>query len=207
MIDHMSTANVARDMDRLRQAVGDSKLSYYGVSYGSMLGQTYANMFPDHFRALVIDGVLDPIAWTTGRRRRAGPAVLDAAAQRPGRDRHPRGVLPALRRGRTPRVRWPAVPARRLGTPPSPRRCKAAPIMITDPSTGRVLRVQLLVPHRRHPQRDVRLVLVARPRELPRVPRGGGQPGRRWARRWPTSAGRAPWRGRRVSCRAPRRAT
>jgi pimeloyl-ACP methyl ester carboxylesterase len=66
MLDHMSTANVARDMDRLRQAVGDEKLTYYGVSYGSMLGQTYANMFPDNFRALVIDGVLDPIAWTTG---------------------------------------------------------------------------------------------------------------------------------------------
>jgi pimeloyl-ACP methyl ester carboxylesterase len=66
ILDHMSTANVARDMDRLRQAVGDEKLTYYGVSYGSMLGQTYANMFPDNFRALVIDGVLDPIAWTTG---------------------------------------------------------------------------------------------------------------------------------------------
>lgn len=66
ILDHMSTANVARDMDRLRQAVGDSKLTYYGVSYGTMLGQTYANMFPHNFRALVIDGVLDPIAWTTG---------------------------------------------------------------------------------------------------------------------------------------------
>jgi pimeloyl-ACP methyl ester carboxylesterase len=63
IIDHMSTANVARDLDVLRQAVGDAKLSYYGVSYGSMLGQTYANMFPGSFRALVIDGVLDPIAW------------------------------------------------------------------------------------------------------------------------------------------------
>jgi pimeloyl-ACP methyl ester carboxylesterase len=66
ILDHMSTANVARDMDRLRQAVGDDELTYYGVSYGTQLGQTYANMFPDHFRALVIDGVLDPIAWTTG---------------------------------------------------------------------------------------------------------------------------------------------
>jgi pimeloyl-ACP methyl ester carboxylesterase len=66
ILDHMSTANVARDLDRLRQAVGDEKLTYYGVSYGTMIGQTYANMFPDNFRALVIDGVLDPIAWTTG---------------------------------------------------------------------------------------------------------------------------------------------
>ena len=63
IIDHMSTANVARDMDVLREAVGDAKLTYYGTSYGSFLGQVYANMFPNNFRALVIDGVLDPIAW------------------------------------------------------------------------------------------------------------------------------------------------
>jgi pimeloyl-ACP methyl ester carboxylesterase len=68
IIDHMSTGNVARDLDRMRAAVGDKKLSYVGYSYGTQLGQTYANMFPSRFRALVIDGVLDPIAWTTGRR-------------------------------------------------------------------------------------------------------------------------------------------
>jgi pimeloyl-ACP methyl ester carboxylesterase len=64
--DHMSTANVARDLDALRQAVGDDQLTYVGYSYGSFLGVTYANLFPDKVRALVIDGVLDPIAWTTG---------------------------------------------------------------------------------------------------------------------------------------------
>ena len=63
IIDHMSTANVARDLDVLRQAVGDDKLTYAGYSYGSYLGQVYANMFPGNVRALVIDGVLDPIAW------------------------------------------------------------------------------------------------------------------------------------------------
>ena len=65
----MSTANVARDLDVLRQAVGDEKLTYYGVSYGSFLGDTYANMFPNNLRALVIDGVLDPIAWANRRRQ------------------------------------------------------------------------------------------------------------------------------------------
>jgi pimeloyl-ACP methyl ester carboxylesterase len=64
--DHMSTANVARDLDVLRQAVGDDMLTYAGYSYGSFLGTTYANMFPGKVRALVVDGVLDPIAWTTG---------------------------------------------------------------------------------------------------------------------------------------------
>ena len=67
ILDHMSTANVARDMDLLRQAVGDEQLSYLGFSYGSYLGVTYANMFPDRVGAMVVDGVLDPIAWSTGR--------------------------------------------------------------------------------------------------------------------------------------------
>jgi pimeloyl-ACP methyl ester carboxylesterase len=66
IIDFMSTANAARDLDRLRQAVGDEMLTYAGYSYGSFLGVTYANLFPDKVRALVVDGVLDPIAWTTG---------------------------------------------------------------------------------------------------------------------------------------------
>jgi len=67
ILDHMSTANVARDMDLLRRAVGDRKLTYAGYSYGSYLGATYANLFPGKVRALVVDGVLDPIAWSTGR--------------------------------------------------------------------------------------------------------------------------------------------
>lgn len=66
IIDHMDTADAARDLDKLRQAVGDDMLSYAGYSYGTFLGQTYANLFPDKVRAVVIDGVLDPIAWTTG---------------------------------------------------------------------------------------------------------------------------------------------
>jgi pimeloyl-ACP methyl ester carboxylesterase len=67
ILDHMSTANVARDMDLLRRAVGDAKLTYAGYSYGSYLGATYANLFPGKVRALVVDGVVDPVAWSTGR--------------------------------------------------------------------------------------------------------------------------------------------
>jgi pimeloyl-ACP methyl ester carboxylesterase len=67
ILNHMSTANVARDMDLLRRAVGDAKLTYAGYSYGSYLGTTYANLFPGKVRALVVDGVLDPVAWATGR--------------------------------------------------------------------------------------------------------------------------------------------
>jgi pimeloyl-ACP methyl ester carboxylesterase len=59
----MSTAEVARDMEVMRRAVGDSKLTYLGFSYGTALGQYYATMFPDRFRALVVDGVIDPVSW------------------------------------------------------------------------------------------------------------------------------------------------
>lgn len=66
LIGHMSTANVARDLDRLRAAVGDEALTYYGISYGTQIGQTYVNLFPENVRAVVVDGVLDPEAWTDG---------------------------------------------------------------------------------------------------------------------------------------------
>jgi pimeloyl-ACP methyl ester carboxylesterase len=53
------TANVARDMDRIRQALGEEKLNYLGFSYGTSIGQIYADMFPDNFRAMVLDGNVD----------------------------------------------------------------------------------------------------------------------------------------------------
>ncbi len=63
LLEHISTANVARDMDALRGAVGDEKLSYLGFSYGTFLGATYASLFPDRYRALVLDGALDPTGY------------------------------------------------------------------------------------------------------------------------------------------------
>ena len=66
IMQHMSTADVVRDLDLLRRAVGDQKLTYLGFSYGSYVGNTYANMFSQNIRALVIDGVLDPRLWSSG---------------------------------------------------------------------------------------------------------------------------------------------
>jgi pimeloyl-ACP methyl ester carboxylesterase len=63
---HMSTADVVRDLHGLRELVGDEKMHYLGFSYGSYIGNTYANMFPDEVGALVIDGVLDPLIWSSG---------------------------------------------------------------------------------------------------------------------------------------------
>ncbi|MFF2044170.1 alpha/beta fold hydrolase [Kitasatospora sp. NPDC058170] len=60
LIEHMSTINVVRDLDRMRRAVGDAKLNFAGFSYGTLIGATYAGMYPDKVRALIIDGNVDP---------------------------------------------------------------------------------------------------------------------------------------------------
>ncbi|HEX4221839.1 MAG TPA: alpha/beta hydrolase [Pseudonocardiaceae bacterium] len=66
LLAHDSTADVARDLDRLRQAVGDPSMNYLGVSYGSYLGATYANLFPGKVRAITLDGDVDPVQWARG---------------------------------------------------------------------------------------------------------------------------------------------
>jgi pimeloyl-ACP methyl ester carboxylesterase len=57
-----NTVNTARDMDRIRQGVGDDRMNYLGFSYGTELGWTYAHLFPDKVRAFVLDGAVDPDA-------------------------------------------------------------------------------------------------------------------------------------------------
>ncbi len=63
ILPYASTATAARDMDALRAAVGDAKLNYFGFSYGTFLGATYASLFPRKYRALVLDGAVDPDAY------------------------------------------------------------------------------------------------------------------------------------------------
>lgn len=60
VLPFMDTASAANDMDVIRAALGDAKLTYLGFSYGTFLGQTYAHLFPSHVRALALDGVVDP---------------------------------------------------------------------------------------------------------------------------------------------------
>jgi pimeloyl-ACP methyl ester carboxylesterase len=69
LLAHITTSNVARDFDLIRQAVGDTKFSYLGFSYGTYLGAVYANLFPDIIRGIVTDGNLDPVQWSTGDER------------------------------------------------------------------------------------------------------------------------------------------
>lgn len=56
---HVTTIEAARDMDVLRAALGESRLDYFGASYGTKLGATYADLFPDRVGRLVLDGAVD----------------------------------------------------------------------------------------------------------------------------------------------------
>ncbi|MEU7811539.1 alpha/beta hydrolase [Pseudonocardia sp. NPDC049154] len=60
VLANSGTRDVARDMDVLRAALGDEKLTYLGYSYGTRIGATYAEMFPQNVRAMVLDGAVDP---------------------------------------------------------------------------------------------------------------------------------------------------
>jgi pimeloyl-ACP methyl ester carboxylesterase len=62
LLPFVDTVSVARDMDVIRAALGDQKLTYFGISYGTLIGQHYAHLFPTHIRALALDGVYDSAA-------------------------------------------------------------------------------------------------------------------------------------------------
>jgi pimeloyl-ACP methyl ester carboxylesterase len=68
-LSHVGTIDQARDMDVLRAALGDPKLTYYGGSYGTYLGAKYAQLFPTRIRAMVLDGALDPNTGATEQNR------------------------------------------------------------------------------------------------------------------------------------------
>ena len=57
---HMGTVNVVRDLDRMRRAVGDRELTFWGASYGSRIGYVYALRYPGRLRAILLDGSVDP---------------------------------------------------------------------------------------------------------------------------------------------------
>jgi pimeloyl-ACP methyl ester carboxylesterase len=65
LLPHVGTVDTARDLDRIRAALGDARLSFIGNSYGTLLGATYADLFPTHVRAMVLDSAIDPALDTT----------------------------------------------------------------------------------------------------------------------------------------------
>ncbi|MFK4798435.1 alpha/beta hydrolase [Streptomyces sp. MPA0124] len=60
VLPYVGTTQAARDMDLLRQVLGDDELHYFGISYGTELGGVYAHLFPEHVGRAVLDGVVDP---------------------------------------------------------------------------------------------------------------------------------------------------
>ncbi|MFF5103033.1 alpha/beta hydrolase [Streptomyces sp. NPDC000134] len=66
LMAHVSTTDTARDMDLLRQVLGDRKTHYFGISYGTELGGVYAHLFPENVGRMVLDAVVDPTADTIG---------------------------------------------------------------------------------------------------------------------------------------------
>jgi len=60
LLSHMTTIDVAKDMDYLRAALGRKQTNFYGFSYGTYLGQVYSTLFPSHLRRMVLDSTVDP---------------------------------------------------------------------------------------------------------------------------------------------------
>ncbi|MEV7966632.1 alpha/beta hydrolase [Sphaerisporangium sp. NPDC088356] len=60
LLKHMTTVDAAKDMDQIRKALGQRQISYVGYSYGTYLGATYATLFPDKVRRLVLDSIVNP---------------------------------------------------------------------------------------------------------------------------------------------------
>jgi pimeloyl-ACP methyl ester carboxylesterase len=80
LLDHDTSADDARDMDLLRQAVHDPAMNYYGISYGTGIGEVYANLFPGRVGHMLLDASFDPVTWSS--RDGALPLHLrDGAAQ------------------------------------------------------------------------------------------------------------------------------
>ncbi|GAA1352046.1 alpha/beta hydrolase [Streptomyces beijiangensis] len=69
VLPYVTTSNTARDLDLMRTVLGDAKLNYFGFSYGTELGGTYAHLFPKNVGRTVLDAVVDPTADAVGHAR------------------------------------------------------------------------------------------------------------------------------------------
>ena len=96
LLAHISTEDTVRDLDYLRSLLHQRRLTYLGWSYGTFLGQTYANMFPGRVRAMVLDGVVDAVSYMRSKESFIENAVtptdavfeqFEALCQRAGRIR------------------------------------------------------------------------------------------------------------------------
>ncbi|WP_406641867.1 alpha/beta hydrolase [Amycolatopsis sp. WGS_07] len=81
LLPHLTTENAARDMDRIRAALGKDKIDYLGYSYGTKLGATYATLFPAHTGRMILDSVVDPTVTTYQTQFQQNPALQARAEQ------------------------------------------------------------------------------------------------------------------------------
>ncbi|GGQ57482.1 alpha/beta hydrolase [Streptomyces asoensis] len=89
LLAHVSTTDTARDMDLMRQVLGDTKMHYFGISYGTELGGVYAHLFPKNVGRLILDAVVDPSADSVGHARnqaRGFQRALDDYLESTGQD-------------------------------------------------------------------------------------------------------------------------
>ena len=78
LLDHVGTIETAQDIESIRVALGESSISFLGLSYGTLLGAVYETLFPSRVRAMVLDAAVDPLAYGVGR-------LVDSAKQAEGR--------------------------------------------------------------------------------------------------------------------------
>jgi pimeloyl-ACP methyl ester carboxylesterase len=72
LLPYVSSRETVHDMDAIRRALGEEKITYFGFSYGTYLGFLYANAYPTHVRAMVLDGAIDPtLSWEQSSEQQA----------------------------------------------------------------------------------------------------------------------------------------
>ncbi|MEV6274506.1 alpha/beta fold hydrolase [Nocardia sp. NPDC051832] len=79
LLPHLTTVDVARDIDLLRRALGEDKISYEGGSYASYLGQVYGALFGDRVRALLLGSMIDPEVYTEDTRGQVTDTAVGTA--------------------------------------------------------------------------------------------------------------------------------
>ena len=136
----INTLNTARDMDRIRQALGLPTINYLGVSYGTLLGDAYAELFPSHVRTMILDGGVDPANSLT-------QDVMEqaAAAQKAFQTEMARCVqLPSCPLGPTPLATYEQI-ASQLKAHPVPAGASGGP-PVSDGDLASALLLHLTVP-------------------------------------------------------------
>ena len=107
----LGSVEVAHDIEVIRRALGEERISFVGLSYGTLLGQLWAEWYPTSVRALVLDGVVSPAARERRRRlRRRRPRACERVLRRDGAALRRRPGVPAGRRRagwRRPTTSWP----------------------------------------------------------------------------------------------------